>query len=600
MLRSLWGPALVANSKSTHPAGAFRAGFERIASAVAVDQSADWRGTLQKVVAHTIVVLSSDSFTRPEQLVKAIATLFGVSIPLHQVQSAIDLSLNSGRLRKSPQGRLAVPEPTRGQILAAIEAGATLEERVRGAWSQQVPHAAAGLDAARLWSALQAYLTAAFRRHGMQTVALLDPTYDVPAEHARSLTSLLHEAVSEHFEGKDVPPARDAVSAFLATAGSDPERARYISQLADGAFNYFALAVDPAAADALRSHMRDLRLFLDTNVLFGLLELHASPHVAVSRALVSVIREQGFPIGLRYHEATEREMERTITWYAAVLKKCEWTRALSRAATESRRLSGVELRYHELNAQQKTDVDAFFRPYAHMDQLLRVHGIEIYRPTAPRLEERATLHAEYEEFLRGRGKARKGYELIEHDATVLDAVRALRRVGKSSLDAGALLVTCDYSLYRFDWEQSRARKASSCTVLPNMLWQLLRPMIRTDGDFDRGFAETFALPEFRTMGSAVAKAASLLMGILGSYGELPPETATAMLANDLLLQRLETTSESEARQIVESELADRNIELMEEKAAAEREHQRLREELAARDAKLREAEAALSGTCQRL
>ena len=109
------------------------------------------------------------------------------------------------------------------------------------------------------------------------------------------------------------------------------------------------------------------------------------------------------------------------------------------------------MRYHQRFAETGITVEAFFRPFHHADVLLAEKGIDTISPENNRTEERAKLISEYKEFLESRKKD-KAYKLIDHDMTVLDIVRQLRSKSASTLEAGALLVTCDYSLYRFDWE----------------------------------------------------------------------------------------------------------------------------------------------------
>src|SRR5207249_2967841 len=129
--------------------------------------------------------------------------------------------------------------------------------------------------------------------------------------------------------------------------------------------------------------------------------------------------------------------------------------------------------------------------------------------------------------------------VIEHDMAVLETVHSLRSKASSTLDAGAVLTTCDYFLYRFDWEANRQAGNSTSTVLPSLLWQVLRPFVADSEDFDRAFSETFALPEFTLVRGGAERAASRMLSILASYKDIPEETAVKMLANDLLLTELQ-------------------------------------------------------------
>lgn len=166
------------------------------------------------------------------------------------------------------------------------------------------------------------------------------------------------------------------------------------------------------------------------------------------------------------------------------------------------------------------------------------------------------MHEEYKEFLASRGRTDKAYGTINHDAAVLDAVRHQRTTSKSTLRAGALLVTCDYLLYRFDWESARKGGHLPSVVLPNVLWQILRPYIQDDAAFDRSFAETFALPEFRAVASGGSKACSKMLSILVAYDDVPEETALSLMSNGVLLDQLRTIeSDKEFEERVEAALS---------------------------------------------
>ncbi len=338
-------------------------------------------------------------------------------------------------------------------------------------------------------------------------------------------------------------------------------------ECADGAFNYFSLAVSPEVAARFREKLSPLVLFCDTNFLFGILDIHVHPLVEVSNHLLRVIADHKLPFRLRYHEATLREIQATIAHYGGQLREHRWSQSLSRAAITTSFISGIELKYHQQNAKIGMDVDSFLRPYQHVDVLLKAQGIDVYKPLTDRLAERATLQAEYAQFLKEISKE-KPDEVLSHDVTVLDCVRSFRTSAKSTLEAGALLVTCDYFLYLFELETSRKSKTYASVVLPNVFWQILRPFIPANQDFDRSFAETFAIPEFRTIGSGAAKACSKMLGLLAAYKDIPEETAARLLSNDILIDRLRAVEDDKQFQAqVDSAIALENQALLEERAA---------------------------------
>ncbi|HET6409848.1 MAG TPA: hypothetical protein VFG14_18300, partial [Chthoniobacteraceae bacterium] len=378
---------------------------------------------------------------------------------------------------------------------------------------------------------------------------------------------------------------------FFLTVSKDRKRAEYIASLADAAFNYFSLAVAPEVSEKLRGKLNKLTLFLDTNFLFGLLNLHVNSQMDVSHELIDAIKRFKLPFRLRYHEATVREMTNTLYFFGKELNKQKWPQRISRAIVASGSLSGVELRYHAKNSEQSVSVDDFLAPLHHWQVLLKDKGIDVYNTDSSqaRLLERANLEAEYVDFLASIYRE-KPIDAIQHDMSVLETVQSLRTNAKTTLDAGSLLVTCDYNLFRFDFERSRNDGRHHSTVLPSLLWQILRPFISDNEEFDQAFAETFALPEFSLGRGGAQRAAARMASILSSYSDIPEETATKMLANDLLIAELQSKrTEAEFAETIESALASENAQLVEERAAITAQ---LETEKAEREAKERDLAAA--------
>lgn len=541
----------------------FSLSFEQMCSVIAIGQVRSPDETLQQLLLHCLVFLPDDKFYNENDFKRAFENLFGLQIPEHEISFALGKLISANSIRRASDEHYVIVRKLREKIEISIEEAKDLEITVRENWCNELKITYPDIPFDVAWKALTIYLAKAFQRHGMQTISILDTSIEIPHGYSSSLTDLLNITI------RDYPIAlhinlRKVISGFLATTGDFPERATYISQLADGAFDYFSLTVEANLADQFRNNMSSLTIFLDTNFLFGILDLTVNPLVAVSNELIFAIQKHSFPIKLVTHQKTQQELISSIGYYDQRLRSRKWSRAISKAASTSPYLSGVELRYHQQFATKGLDVETYFKPYQHADVILREKKIDLFVPKHERLEERAELINEYQTYLTRKNKD-KSYRLIDHDMTVLDVVRNLRSDSKSSLDAGALLLTCDYHLYRFDWETSRKAGVLPCTVLPNLLWQILRPYVPSDVDFDHSFAETFAIPEFRSIGSGASDACSKMLNILASYKDFPEETAARMLASDLLIDKLRTAESDEAfLELIEEAIVTDNAELAEE------------------------------------
>ncbi len=577
----------------------FSAAFERMVSFVAIAQTTDTNDTLKQLVLQCFIVLPDDRFAIASDLVNTIDVLFGLQVSPIDIERAIEELISENALRRSNGATLILDPTLRMELNARLEEANNLEDQIRKTWFEELAATFPQLPTDILWLALRNYLAKSFRRHGLQTIAYLDPSIDVSEEYATNLSNLLKEAVKQSFPSDDThhADAARAVSNFMASVGRFPERVSYITQLADGAFNYYALTVDPQVAEQFRRNLQPLKLFLDTNFLFGILDLHVNQFVDVSNQIISSVQDHQLPFTFHYHVATDEEFRASIDFYGGKLRARTWKSSFSRVAATSRNLSGIELKYHQRNAESPLDVESFLRPYEHFDLLLKdKFNILTYRSSHNnnRLQERADLSSEYTEFLQ-RWKRDKSASLIDHDIKVLDAVREIRENATTSVEAGAILLTCDHTLYKFDWEMSRRNHTKAYVLLPNLFMQTLRPFVPNSADFDRSFAETFAIPEFRIIGSGVTKAASRLVSLLAAYQDLPEATAANLLSNDLLLDQLRTVNEDkEFQALVEGEIVNQNNTLLEEKAALELALEQQKQERERTNLSLAEAQSSLA------
>ena len=550
--------------------------FEQMCNFAAIAKTQDADETLRQLIQLCLVILPGEKFESASQIMEAMA-LFDLQFSEQQVQAGLNRLIAQGRILQPTNTYFTVPDNDRTQLQTRIREVKALEERVKQEWLEEISKRFPILETDQAWKALQGHLASVFRNHGIQAIALLDSSIFTPPEQVENLSSLLNDALKDLFLPEQRATAYDAISSFLATVGEHAERAKYITQLGDGVFTYFSLTVEPGLARHFHKKLSPLTLFFDTNFLFQICNFYGTgPQKDASYELLRIVQRHKFPFKLRYHQATRQEMRSTIDHYGAILRSGQ-----SRSIPTS-----LELVFHELNARTGIDVDTFLKPYEHFDVFLTDKNILIHRMQAQRRSEHTPLLQEYRRFLEVRGKF-KGEESLKHDITLLEAVHQLRSKAKSSLEAGALLVTLDMSLYRFDWEMSRMQGRRACVVLPDHFMQVLRPFVPSDSDFDRSFAATFALPEFRAMESKLSEAQQQLFSYLTSYEFIPEETAASLLTNGLLMERLhKVENDEELQKDVESAMGYENAALLEEKAVLEKLLERAEAERAAKEKQL--------------
>ena len=291
----------------------FSVAFQQMASVVAISKTEIAAGVLDELVKQCFAILPDEPFGTPESIASAIHTLFGIELAPSDITLALQRLDRIGCLVRLPGPHISLSPTVRRELESRIADARRLEDEVRQLWLDQVRTKYPGLEPGRLWEVLRVYLGYAFRRHGIQAVSLLDASADVNGERIDSLSPMLKSVILERFTESEYADVRDAISTFFITVGTDKQRSAYVSQLADGAFNYFSLTIAPEIAALLRSKLSPLTLFLDTNFLFGILHLHEDSQVDVSEELLEGVHRFALPFALRYHQATAREMSNTLS-----------------------------------------------------------------------------------------------------------------------------------------------------------------------------------------------------------------------------------------------------------------------------------------------
>ena len=554
--------------------------FQRIFSQLSHMASLSREGRTKAVIDHLVLnVLVLDSDLKPssaEQFREAIEVYFGVSLRNEDVQESIDLNYREARLQRTDQIYRLNPT-TRADIESRVNEAIQLETTVRDTWIAAIEPTirtkASGWNS-ELWACLQKYMASAFQRHGLHTIRLLDPNIEIVDENERGLGSIFREAHQQTCNCVSLAEASAAVDSFFGV--SDSLRAKYIAQLLDGTFSFYALSADEAVSEYLRSEIQPLTLFLDTNFIFGVLDLHSNPLNDVSKELLKLVNAQSLPFTFCYHDRTIDEFQRTVAFFSGRLRGQVWRQEISRAAVRNGQLSGIELKYHELNSETPIDPSIFLTRYEQAMNLLADQGFTPYEKesngTTSGMSELSDMIAEYRAFIEDRYPYKdKSYEAIDHDMRVLLTVRGLQQTTGSILTTGAFFLTADNSLFAYDTAQSQPQRTFGSVILPNQLIQLLRPFIPATDNFNMRFVETFALPEFRVLGVDYTSTRSKVLSYVNTYKDINEETAVRIVANDLLIQHLQNVNDEEYPDYIEKAIVEENKKLQDELAKAQSE-----------------------------
>ncbi len=501
---------------------------------------------------------------------------FGIKIADYELLAALDALTEADKISyESHEAKYEFPELELSTISERIVEAAQLEQVVKEEWvaSLQTGDFSTVLEHFdEAWNCILVYLANQFYENGVETLEFLKDSYHPANVDIGRWKSFSFVDCSPNVSKKEM---QRCIANFLSFRSE--VRDQFLSQLLVGTVSLLSLAVDETVAGYFQDEMQPLTIFLDTNVIFGVLGLNDTPMVDVSRMIVETVQRFDLPVSFVVLSDSIQEYEHA--WRSARVRLTRypsWQQSVSQAVLGSYGTSGIDLRYHELNAQRPTSPSAFVQKFRYVRELLDERGIKVFDNEKNDPFESATEKglwiAEYDEYInQHRPNNPKHHETLAHDMVLLFTVRARRDLAVNALRSGSLALTLDRSLFYFDRTKLTNDFEIGSVMLPNHLLQLLQPLVPMTDDFRRTLVEAFALPVFRAISPPFDGVAAEVASLLNLYDDIDPETASRILADQMLmtnLQDLDPNSEVFQEQI-ESALARDNADLLEERERLE-------------------------------
>jgi len=277
-------------------------------SIVAIGKTKSHQETLKLLILQCMVILPGDHFVSEKDFIEPIEGLFGLKINEFAIHDCIEQLISEKILTINSINELKIDISLVSNLQRDIDEAHSLEQRVFNTWKEEVTEKHPSLQMSDLQISLKKYLAYAFQRHGIQTISLINPINEIPEDYSQSLSSILDNVIEQTFPLSFRLNAKNAISDFMAKSGMYPDRAKSITQLADGAFNYFNLTIPSEITENFRASLSELTIFLDTNFLFGIINLDISQKISISNELIKLIRDNGLPFKLVAHELTISEL----------------------------------------------------------------------------------------------------------------------------------------------------------------------------------------------------------------------------------------------------------------------------------------------------
>lgn len=165
-------------------------------------------------------------------------------------------------------------------------------------------------DIKLLWQHFLNYLYNCFFEYGQEALKTLHP--HIKFENDEGFESLAITAVDQLREEREDLTGIFQKTIELFPSYASEEDLAFLVELAQKTSSFSSLGFDPSLlSSGLDNDLIDWTLYLDTNVLYSLLDLHSHPETEACKALIQLIQDNSemIKIKLRYSEFTYRELK---------------------------------------------------------------------------------------------------------------------------------------------------------------------------------------------------------------------------------------------------------------------------------------------------
>ena len=315
---------------------------------------------------------------------------------------------------------------------------------------------------------------------------------------------------------------------------------------------------------------RLIRVVLDTNIIFSILQLHDNPADDAAHTLLDIAAHNSQKLEIKFYvlPGTLEEAQKTIANQMNMVRNIRVTNAMARAAL-SQPLPSIARKFFTASTRSPgLTAEAYFQPY--IDDLRtilagkNIHVLDahpgVYNMRQDVVDD--VLDEQGREEREVPEARRKGYDTLLHDVVLWHAIKDRRNNrSETPFEVEYWAVSIDWRLMAFDKKKMSLNESQLPLVLhPSSLVQLIQFWVPRSAILEEGLVDSFRLSlYFQNFDPEDEKATIKVLESISRFEnveDLPESTVKLVLANQVLRDRLKdaTASNNEVFDLVREEL----------------------------------------------
>lgn len=527
-----------------------------------------WDAVIQRLILATLWMDGKVDSMSIGDLDKALQSHFELDLGA-RINSIIDQIAETGSIIRLSDGKIRLSEACLKLINSDVSEAEEIIDRAKKAYIETLTcDGLTAVEKEHIW----ANFNNLFLRPFIKTIGA--NIYEFLNVRSSNLDQSLLDAFLEHYP----PEQREYLfnSAQLFLTSRDQNVRSYILRSLNTHFCVEACGLDQKTLNSLQNSLgqaQNVTLFIDTNFLFSILELHENPSNAAALGLIELIKNLNGKLNIKMYvtDPTLNEARAVLRGTIDTLNGSRITPNMAEAA--GRYVSGLSRKFfYEVNRSgTPLTPKQYFQPYIdNLVLILKAKGVEVFNEDISQLNTRQDVvddiltQTDYEE--KKWGERAKAYKPLEHDIVLWHFIKDKRRVGVDSpLDAEYWIVTIDYRFLGFDdYKKSKEIVIVPICIHPTTLVQLLQFWIPRSQLLEDTLYSSLWLPfVFRDLDPQSENITIEIVKTLGRFenvGDLPKETIIGILVNEALRQRIKNETNVEKQiELVREALIEQNL-----------------------------------------
>ena len=488
-----------------------------------------------------------------DELSEEIASVFHVLVSKERLVNIIIELVNEKILYTNKNNQLCVTSSYQVDFLHSKQRELELQNEAIQFWIDlilQQEEVSPELKS-KLKLAMPIFLRSLFIRHGISSYELLTQ----PAEYSSFDIKEIATTVSQQYRSEQ----RDKIAELLPTifhqSTSNAKVMEYLRHGIDKAVGYISEVISDENAAHIRNGLQDLTLYLDTNVLYRLLNLQGQGRYNAIKETLDFCKFNG--VTLKVSAQTKKELSNRLTYDAKVLKKYPGKTNLYQMGYKYRTSDNYISTYWTRAESKHLSVDDFILYYQNFDILLGAEKIDIEDIEVD--EERLITRVKdiFEKLSLNDTEYEKDENGLWHDAYNFAYVQKMQKAdAKTAIDTRCLFLTTDQaliSLQRKDYELSRTPPV---VISPAQLLQIFS-FSRPGCGYEETFIKYFASSSIGQMFKYNNEDIQEIISRISHYRDIPPEIAEEILARQLInSQYMNAEDETKREEIIYKYISD--------------------------------------------